>query len=823
MSTVAGESIVSPRIRSHDYLKRIEFHLRYSLGLKSDRASPDEIFHALVLSIRQDLTDRMLATEERYSRADAKRVYYLSIEYLIGRLLRDTLSNLGVYEICEETVHLLGMSLDEVCAVEPDAALGNGGLGRLAACYLDSMATLGIPGYGYGINYEYGLFRQEFENGQQKERPDHWLANGSPWQLPRSDQTCTIPVYGRIEDSRDRHNRPRPVWQGWKLLLGVPVDIAVAGWGGHTVNSLRLFSARSSREFDMNIFNSGDYIKAVEQKISSESITKVLYPSDSIAAGRELRLLQEYFLVACALQDIIRRFTARNADFADLPNKVAIQLNDTHPALAIPEMMRILTDHQSLPWEQAWDITHRVFGYTNHTLLPEALEKWPAGLLQHVLPRHALIVDEINSRFLKTVSDKYPGDFDRLRRMSLVEEGGEKHYRMANLSIVGSHKVNGVAAIHSELVKKTLVPDFYELWPEKFTNVTNGVTPRRWLHTVNPELSRLLISAIGDGWIRDLDQIRQFDKLAGDSATQREFQRIKLENKRRLVELIREQTRHVVNPESLFDVHIKRMHEYKRQLLNALHIIHLFFRVTDDGVSLPAPRTFIFAGKAAPGYARAKLIIRFINAIADVVNNDARARDQLHVVFLPDYRVTLAEQIIPAADLSEQISTAGMEASGTGNMKLALNGALTIGTLDGANIEIRDAVAPENIYIFGLTAEEVVTARSSGSYNPQEIYQKDPNLRRVLDSIRDNRFSPGEPSLFQPIFDSLLYHGDYYMHFADFASYAATQEKAGEDFTNHAAWTERAIHNVARVGRFSSDRAVSEYAANIWNVAPVTS
>jgi starch phosphorylase len=821
MTTPVATTVEPSSGKVRDFANRTLHVLRYSIGKRRENASTDDLFRAVALAARQTLVDGLIATEERYEQRNPKRIYYISIEFLIGRLLRSTLSNLGLLEVAREAARHLEFDLDEIMDVEPDAALGNGGLGRLAACFLETMASLGMPAMGFGINYEYGLFQQDVENGQQRERADHWLRRGTPWQLTRRDQGCLVPVYGRIVEDQDRYGHYNPMWMDWQIILGIPHDIPIAGYGGHTVNALRLYSARASEEFNTTIFNQGDYIRAIEQKITSENISKVLYPSDNVATGRELRLLQEYFLVSCSLREILRRYQKSNSGFDAFADKVAIQLNDTHPALAVAELMRLLVDHQSLPWDKAWQITRATLGYTNHTLLPEALERWPVGMVQNVLPRHMQIIYEINHRFLEEVAARFPGDGARMERMSIIEEKPDKKVRMANLSIVGSHSVNGVAALHSELVKKLLVPDFCEMWPERFNNKTNGVTHRRWLLEANPELAQLATGAIGDGWIRELSQMRALEPHAKDKAFQDEFLRVKLANKERLAKWIRERMGVTVDPAAMFDVHAKRIHEYKRQLLNVMHVIHLYHSIVDDGRTLAAPRAVLFAGKAAPGYFMAKLIIRLVNHVAAVVNGDERVGGQLRVVFLPDYRVTLAERIIPAADLSEQISTAGMEASGTGNMKFAMNGALTMGTLDGANIEILEEVGKENIYIFGLTADEVEERRRSGSYNPREWYESRPLVRRVMDSLQGTLFTQGQQSLFQPIVDGILNHGDRYFHLADLEAFIAAQERAAADFTRRSDWARRAILNVARMGKFSSDRTIREYARDIWDVTPV--
>ena len=798
----------------------VEHHLRYSLGRRLQAATPYEMFRALALAIRPRIVDGLIDTAARYDRHDAKRLYYLSMEFLIGRSLRNNLMNLGIYETCRDALSSLGADLEAVFAAEPDAALGNGGLGRLAACFLESLATLGMAAYGYGINYDYGLFRQEIDNGFQREEPDSWLNEESPWIVSRPDQSCIVPVYGRVEHGFDRDGNYSPMWMDWKVLIGVPNDIPVVGYGGGTINILRLYSARASESFDVQIFNQGDYLRALEDKIDSEKVSKILYPSDTIAAGRELRLIQEYFLVACAIRDVVRRYSEKDQDIRGLAGKVAIQMNDTHPALAVAELMRLLIDERDLPWEQAWEITHATCAYTNHTLMVEALEKWPVDLFGRVLPRHLEIIYEINRRFLEDVSRRWPGDDRRRRDTSLVLEEPYRQVRMAHLAIVGSHAVNGVAELHSELIKTQLVPDFNELWPDKFQNKTNGVTHRRWLAFANPGLARLITSRIDDSWIRDFTRIRELEDYAGDASFQDEFRAVKQANKNELASIARATTGISVDPASLFDVQIKRLHEYKRQLLNVLQIIHQYFGIIEDGESPAVPVTYLFAGKAAPGYYAAKLIIKLINSVAQVVNRDARSRDHMRVVFLPDYRVSLAEKIIPAADVSEQISTAGTEASGTGNMKLAMNGALTVGTLDGANIEILTEVGPENIYMFGLKAVEVQSMRRAGAYDPARYCSENPRFARVLESIGSDLFCPDEPGLFRPLYDRLRSPGDPYVHFADLASYIAAKAQVESDYMQSWVWTRKAILNVARMGKFSSDRTVTQYANEIWGIKP---
>jgi starch phosphorylase len=804
-----------------DLRQAILRHITYSLGTTLDRLSNREKFLAVALAVRDRMVGTMLRTEQRYQQARAKRVYYLSMEFLIGRSLVNNLVNLGLLDECRSVLGELGVDLADVEEGEVDAALGNGGLGRLAACFLDSMATLGLPGYGYGINYEYGLFKQEIRNGEQIEKPDNWHPESSPWEIERLEEAIVIPVYGRIEHGTDRTGGYNPMWLDWKVILGVPHDMLISGYGGQTVNCLRLYTARASQEVDLDIFNVGDYIHAVQQKVMTETISKVLYPSTAVVAGRELRLIQEYFLSACAVRDIVRRFQQENSDLGTFADKVAIQLNDTHPTLAIAELMRVLIDENDMPWEKAWDITTAVFAYTNHTLLPEALEKWPVSMLDKVLPRHLQIIYEINQRFLESVSRRWPGDSDRLRRMSLVEEGETRQVRMANLAIVGGHSVNGVAAVHSHLVQTDLVPDFAQLMPEKFNNKTNGVTQRRWLLAANPGLAELITDTIGDRWITDLDRLRELEAAVSDASFRQRFLEVKRSNKARPTGHIKEVTGDVIDPETLFDIQVKRLHEYKRQLLNLLHVVHEYLVQVDDGREPVQPRTYLFAGKAAPGYVAAKQIIRLINDVAAVVNRDQRTRGLIKVVFVPDYRVTLAELLIPAADLSEQISTAGTEASGTGNMKFAMNGALTIGTMDGANIEICQTVDRDNIFIFGLTVEQIQRQRAGAAYNPWDIYQRSQAVRRILDAFSHNRFCPKNPGQHQWVAQKLLARNEQYFHLADLESYLQTHDEAARLYRDRQAWATKAILNVARIGTFSSDRTIRDYAREIWKVSPV--
>jgi starch phosphorylase len=812
---------VLPSTTLADLKDSIRRHARYSLGKNWSDLSVRDRFNAVALAVRDQLVDRMLETDDRYRRNDSKRLYYLSIEFLIGQSLGNNLHNLGVGEACREALKSLGSDLEELEASEPDAALGNGGLGRLAACFLDSLATLGMPGYGYGINYEYGLFKQEIDNGYQREKPDNWLAQRSPWQIARPEEACVVPVYGRIEHSVDRKGIYNPMWMDWKVLIGIPHDMPIVGYGGRTVNFLRLYSARSSHDFDMGIFNDGDYFKAVQQKISSETISKVLYPSDAVVAGQELRLLQEYFLVACTLRDIIRTYEQDHISYGEFSEKVAIQMNDTHPALAVAELMRILVDEKNLGWDAAWDIAQATLAYTNHTLLPEASEKWSVPLLDHVLPRHLQIIHEINRRFLGQVAAAFPTDVERSRRMSLIEESSPQNVRMANLAIVGSHSINGVSEVHTGLIETSLLPDFYQIWPERFNNKTNGVTQRRWLLKANPGLAELISRTIGDGWITDLDELRALESSAKDAAFQFEFRTIKRSNKEKLAKVILEASRVKVDPDSLFDVQAKRIHAYKRQLLDVLHIVHEYLFLVEDGRNPAVPRTYIFAGKAAPGYWLAKQIIKLIHNVGRVINSDPRAREWIRVAFIPDYRVSLAEKIIPAADLSEQISTAGKEASGTGNMKFALNGAVTIGTLDGANIEILEEVGSENIFIFGLNAGQVRSLREQRAYRPRDYYERNTRVKRLVDALSSDRFCRGEPDIFAWVRSTLLDENDEYFHLADLGPYLDTQDKAAEAYKDPSAWDRRAILNVARAGKFSSDRTVREYARDIWHIEEV--
>ena len=808
-------------------------HLEYTLAeLPGHVDSEWEPYVALALAVRDRMIERWVRTQDAYYQQDVKRVYYLSLEYLMGRTLGNSLINMGLLDACAAALHDLGYRLEEVREAEWDAGLGNGGLGRLAACFLDSLATLGYASYGYGLRYDYGIFHQRIVNGAQVEVPDGWLRYGNPWEIPRPGDRFPVKFFGRVQTHVDGQGRLVKEWVDTRDVLATPFDTPVPGYGTQTVNTLRLWAARAVQEFDLREFNEGDYIGAIEARARSENICRVLYPSDNVAAGQELRLAQEYFFVSASLQDIIRRYKKRYRMFDEargfrvfdqFAGKVAIQLNDTHPALAVPELTRLLVDVEGLPWDEAWEITRATFGYTNHTVLPEALERWPVRLVEEMLPRHLEIIYEINRRFLDEVGRRFGGDDGYVRRMSLIDEDGGRRVRMANLAIVGSHSVNGVAELHTEILKRDVFRDFHEMWPERFNNKTNGITPRRWLLKSNPALAGLITETIGPGWVTDLEEIRRLAGHSSDPALGAAWRKAKRENKLRLAETIvrqyqRRGTTITVNPDSIFDVQVKRIHEYKRQLLNVLHVITLYNRIR-RGDTGRVPRTVIFGGKAAPSYTMAKLIIRLINAVADTVNADPAVRDRLTVAFMADYRVSLAEQIMPGAELSEQLSTAGTEASGTGNMKLGLNGALTIGTLDGANVEIRDEVGEENIFIFGLTAAEVAARRPH--YDPGVIYRSDPELALVLDMVAGGAFSPGETELFRPIVDSLLAGGDPFFLLADYAAYVAAQDRVAATYRDESLWTAKSILNVAGMARFSSDRTIRQYADEIWGVSPV--
>jgi starch phosphorylase len=798
----------------------IHRHIVSTLGDEIYGQSHFRYFNGLAYSIRDRLIQAWLNTQRDYYDGLVKRVYYLSLEFLPGRFLMNYLTSMGLEQGCREVLEKLGLSLEDLEEVEWDAGLGNGGLGRLASCYLDSMATLKIPGYGYGIMYDYGIFYQNIVNGRQEERCDNWRRQGNPWEIVRRDHPYKIHFYGRSEACRDADGQLRYRWVDTENVMAIPCDILIPGYGGDHVTNMRLWTAQSSREFNLSVFNRGDYAGAMHDKVMSENISKVLYPSDEAEQGKELRLKQQYFLVAATFQDILRRHKKQHGTVVGLADYAAVQLNDTHPAIAVAELMRLLLDVEGLPWDQAWKICTRTFAYTNHTVLPEALETWPVDLIGRLLPRHLEIIYEINRRFLQEVAARHPGDGERLARMSIIAEGAERRVRMAHLAIVGSHSVNGVAALHTQILKHSLFGDFHRLYPGKFKNITNGVTPRRWLLQANPALSRLISEAIGSEWVCDLSQLKKLLPLAEDSPFRRAFAEAKLDNKKRVARYVLRKMGMGINPHTLFDCQFKRMHEYKRQLLNILHVITRYNRIKRNPGDPVIPRTILMGGKAAPGYYRAKLIIKLFNSVAEAVNNDPDVKGRLRLLFLPNYCISQAEKVIPAADLSEQISTAGMEASGTGNMKFSLNGALTIGTLDGANVEIREEVGSENFFLFGLRAEEVDQMRRSG-YNPFYYYESDPELKHAVDQIGSGYFSPEDPSLFNAIVDALLRDGDDFLVLADYRSYVDTQGRVDDLFGDQDEWARKAILNTANMGKFSSDRAVREYAERIWGVQPL--
>ncbi len=793
-------------------------HLRYTMAKDRSHATDRDRYEALARSVWDRLVERWIQTQRTYQRKNPKRINYLSVEFLMGRLLGNNVINLQIEDQCREALSALGLDWNLLREYESDAGLGNGGLGRLAACFLDSMATLALPAMGYGLFYDYGIFKQRIADGAQVEEPDRWLKDGYPWALIRREYAYEV-QFGGVVETATYDEGASIHWTAGTSVTGVAHDIPIVGYGGHTVNTLRLWSAHAADEFNLEDFNRGSYVDAVENKVLAENLTKVLYPNDAISEGKELRLKQQYFFVSCSLQDILRRFVQDNGRaWHKLPAKVFVQLNDTHPALAIPELMRLLMDREKLAWDQAWELTRACMGYTNHTVLPEALEHWGVPLFARLLPRHLQIIFEINARFLRDVALQYPGDLDRLERVSLIGERGEKQVRMANLAVVGSCSVNGVAELHSRILRERLFKDFAEQWPEKFSNKTNGITQRRWLLKANPGLAALVTGAIGPGWITDLDELRKLEAFLDDEAFLVRFRSVKQANKKALASLILSTVGVAVSPDSLFDVQVKRLHEYKRQLLLALYIVVLYNRLVANPTMDVQPRTFIFAAKAAPGYAMAKRIIRFLHAVAAVVNGTPSLDHKLKVVFLPDYRVSLAERIIPAANLSEQISLAGTEASGTGNMKLMLNGALTIGTLDGATIEIRDEVGEENLFLFGMTADEVDQRRPG--YNPRETASRDPEIHAALERIRKNVFSLLKPGEFDPILRALLDEGDRYMLLADLRSYIEAQEKVDALYRRPMEWDRMALLNVARAGKFSSDRTIRQYASDIWQVTP---
>jgi len=792
-------------------------HIQFELGNDPTRPDKFSCFMGLAYAVRDRLIERWIKTQRALDDTLSKRVYFLSMEYLPGRFLRNYLTSIGMEDEARTTLTEMGFDLDELEEEEWDTGLGNGGLGRLASCYMDSMACMQLPGYGYGIRYDYGIFHQTIENGYQREQCDNWLRRGDPWEIPHRDRLVPVRFYGRSEVFTDGEGNLRRRWVDGEVVLAMACDILIPGYGSEFVTNMRLWAAQSTSELNLEHFGHGDYARAVEAKVMSENISKVLYPSDEVESGKELRLKQQYFLVAATLHDILRQYKTQNQSFDDFPNSVAIQLNDTHPSIAVPELMRLLVDEESLEWSEAWSICQRTFAYTNHTVLPEALETWPVDSIARLLPRHLEIIYEMNRRFLDAVNKSHPNDPALLERISLIQEGGTRRVRMAHMAIVGSHSVNGVAELHSSILKNGLFRDFDRIYPGRIGNVTNGITPRRWLYQANPELSQLITSVIGPEWIGDLAKLQQLLPCADDAEFRRAWMGVKRDNKKRLARYILRKIGLGVNPNTLFDVHVKRMHEYKRQLLNILHVITLYNRIRRNPAEDIVPRTVIFAGKAAPSYHQAKRIIKLITSVADAVNNDAQVQGRLRVLFLPNYCVSQAEKIIPAADLSEQISTAGMEASGTGNMKMSLNGALTIGTLDGANVEIMEAVGRENIFIFGLETEEVATLRAGG-YDPRQYYRTDNELHEALDCIRSGFFSPEDPGMFASIVDALLDHGDYYMVLADYRPFITAQEQVSHMYRDSSEWARRSILNTAQMGKFSSDRAVMEYARRIWNV-----
>lgn len=814
---LSGEVIAS----CQEFKQNILYHLRYTLALQPDQASKRDWWLCLSMAVRDRIIDDMVATQERHNADNVRRVYYLSMEYLMGRMLVNNVHNVRVYDEAKQALEELGQDWQTICDVEMDMGLGNGGLGRLAACFLDSLATLDLPAVGYGIYYEFGLFKQEFLNGQQVEHPDTWINYGTPWELVRPEYAQTVQFYGRVEESFDSFGNYHPLWVDSKSVLGIPHDIPVAGYDTKTVNFLRLWSSRSTEDFDLDEFNKGDYVEAVRSKAIGETISKVLYPNDKNENGKELRLIQQYFFVACSLADILRRFERSNGqDWSQLADQAAIQLNDTHPAIAVVELMRILVDDKRLLWDQAWAQVNQIFAYTNHTLLPEALETWSVALMRKVLPRHLQIIYEINHRFMGQVEAHWPGRDDIKADLSIIQEGSTKMIRMAHLAVVASHKVNGVAALHSQLLKRSLFARFNEFYPDKFVNKTNGITPRRWLLNCNPGLTQLLAQyGIESDWPRNLERLRELEQYAEDPAFQDAFMRVKHENKKRLAEVIAQECGVEVNPEAMFDVQIKRLHEYKRQHLSLLNILTLYHRLLNNPDLDIAPRVFIFGAKAAPGYTLAKTIIYAINSVAQVINNDERIQGKIKVVFLPNYRVSLAAKIIPAADLSEQISTAGKEASGTGNMKLALNGALTIGTLDGANVEIQEEVGEDNIFIFGLTVDEVEALDRDG-YQPYDYFQQDEELKNVIEWLCSGYFSPNDPHAFDDIRRALLDHGDQFKALADYRAYVDCQARVDAVYKDTAKWAKMAILNTARMAKFSSDRTIQEYADDIWHLSP---
>ena len=819
MNTTKKSAASSVAVTSKaDFKASVIRHLHSTLGTDENKADNHAWWKATCAAIQEQVLEGLRKTQKTHYMNDTRAVHYLSAEFLMGRLLSNNMHNLGLFEVAQSAIKELGVDLTEVMEDEPDMALGNGGLGRLAACFIDSLATMEYPALGYGIHYEHGLFRQEIRNGAQIERPDVWRDYGNPWEICRPESTQEVSLYGYVETKYGDNGRILKEWHPGSIVKGVPWDVPVVGYGGKTVNVLRLWQSKSSGYFNWDVFNAGGYIDAQRENVQAETISKVLYPNDETEAGKELRLIQQYFFCSCSLKDIIRRYKrAHGDDWSRFTDQVVIQLNDTHPAIAIPELMRILLDRAELDWDQAWGMCTKVFAYTNHTLLPEALEKWPARMIEKILPRHLEIIYEINHRFMQQVEAKWPGDNAVKAKLSIIEEGNEKMVRMGNLSVIGSFAVNGVAEIHSRLVKQDLFPEFDQLWPGKLTNVTNGITPRRWLKACNPELSKLIDSKIGNDWPLHLDKLDGLMKYADNKTFQKQFMKVKQNNKKLLANEIKLLTGIEVDTKAIFDIQIKRLHEYKRQHLNLLHILALYRRILENPSYDMHPRVFIFGAKAAPGYKLAKDIIYAINKVADKINNDPRVNGKIKVVFLPNYRVSMAEKMIPACDVSEQISTAGKEASGTGNMKLALNGAVTIGTLDGANIEIAEEVGEDNIFIFGLTVDEVHQLHRDG-YNPYDYYYHDSEIKAILDWLETDYFTPGKPGELVSIKQSLLDHGDPYLVLADFRSYSDAHKALDEAYRDTNRWARMAIVNTARMGKFTSDRSIQEYVDKIWKL-----
>nr|NJM01742.1 glycogen/starch/alpha-glucan phosphorylase [Desulfobacula sp.] len=817
---IPGETGDGSESRVEALKQEIFYNIRFNLGLDPEEMNRYTCYMGLAFSLKNRLINRWIKTQKACRDNLSKRIFYLSLEFLPGRFLKNYIVSLDMEEVARKALSDLGFDLDAIEEEEWDPGLGNGGLGRLASCYMDSVARLRLPGYGYGIRYDFGIFYQVLKDGFQQEKSDNWMRRGNPWEIMRFENIYKVGFYGRSEAYTDILGNQRFRLVDTQEVMALACDMMIPGVGDEFVTNMRLWTATSSREFDLDFFNRGDYIRAAEDKVLSESISKVLYPSDESEKGKELRLKQQYFFVSATLQDIIFQYRKEYQSFDAFPDWAAIQLNDTHPTIAVPELMRLLMDDYGLSWYEAWSICGKTFAYTNHTVLPEALETWPVSLLGRLLPRHMEIIYEINQRFLDDLKKTYPDDPDLSGRLSIIQEGHTKRIRMAHLAIIGSHSVNGVAALHSHILKTSLFKEFNRIYPGKIRNVTNGITPRRWLHQSNPGLSGLITSVIGPGWVSDLSLLKNLIPYADDSRFQSQWQKVKFENKKRLARYTLRKTGKGVNPNSLFDIHAKRMHEYKRQLLNILHVIHLYAKIRENRADIPVARSFFFAGKAAPAYLQAKLIIKLITSVSETINRDPLVRGRLSVIFLPNYCISQAEKLIPAADISEQISTAGLEASGTGNMKFALNGALTIGTLDGANVEIMEEVGKENIFIFGLTADEVVQKKQAG-YNPVRYYEDNPEIIKILDMIGSGYFSPENPRLFDPIVHSLLAGGDYYLVLADFENYAATQETVAKTYMDQSLWTRMSILNTANMGKFSSDRAVQEYADHIWAATPL--